>query len=1140
MRALSCLVLLAVWLLTPALAAAPAVFGFTPETAAAEQAIEQGFDAQLDPALMAEWLKRMSAEPNQVGSPHDKANAEWVRDQFRQWGWNAEIETFEVLYPTLKHHSLELTAPTKFVANLTEGPIPGDATSARADAMPAYNSYGADGDVTGELVYLNYGMDDDYKDLARRGLDVKGKIVIARYGGGYRGVKAKLAEEYGAIACIIYSDPKDDGYGQGDVYPKGGWRPAEGIQRGSVGDTPQFAGDPLTPGVGATAEAKRVPLAQAKGMPKIPVMPISYADAQPLLAAIGGPVAPLAWRGGLPIAYHLGPGPATVHLSIGSDWSLKTLYDVIAKVPGSVTPDEWILRANHRDAWAYGAWDPLSGHVIMMTEAKAIGALLRTGWRPKRTLVYASWDGEESNLLGSTEWVETHADELQRKAVVYINTDDTGRGFLRVGGSQSLQHLVSDVAGAVQDPETGVSLAARERASIRVAAFGRGVPERQRREARIAASGADLPLEQLGSGSDYTPFLHHLGVASLNLQFSGEDDQGGVYHSAYDTFEHYSRFGDPGEKYGVAGAQAAGRLVLRMANSDALPMQFTAFSTAITEYVAELHRLAEDKRRDAEELAKLLEENAFNLATDPTRRVGPPARGPDVPYFDFAPLDDVGVRLSRSARAYDELYSKVMAGTARLAAGQLSELNELLRGMEQTLTDARGLPARDWYRNLVYAPGSLSGYGAKTLPGIREGIEQERYEEAARYIPLTAAVLNAYCDRLERAIAVLREAAPSTPPVSVATPVTAAALALAERVAVARPTVAAAAIGGAGKPQHIFVILLENQSYTTTFGDGSSAPYLAKTLPAEGASIPGYYGIGHSSLPNYIALISGQAPNRDTQLDCPQFSEFRLIEPSLDSHGQALGQGCVYPPIVKTLPDQLEAKGLTWKAYMEDMGNVLARESATCGHSQLGLTEKSYNAAHGDKYAARHDPFVYFHSIIDDQARCDAHVVNLRQLAVDLRSVETTPHYNFVTPNLCNDGHDPRCIDGEAGGMAAANQFLQKWVGLITSSPAFRKDGLLVITFDETDMVGSDGSSACCGEKPLASATRFPPGLNGPGGGRVGAVLLSPFIKPGTVSSQAYNHYSLLRSVEDFFGLEHLGYAAEPDLRSLGSDVFTE
>jgi hypothetical protein len=337
----------------------------------------------------------------------------------------------------------------------------------------------------------------------------------------------------------------------------------------------------------------------------------------------------------------------------------------------------------------------------------------------------------------------------------------------------------------------------------------------------------------------------------------------------------------------------------------------------------------------------------------------------------------------------------------------------------------------------------------------------------------------------------------------------------------------------------VFVIVLENQSAGSSFGDHSQAPYLAQTLPAQGAMLVNYYAIGHSSLPNYVALISGQAPNRDTQLDCPVFSEFRPTQSEMDAHGQVLGRGCVYPRNVSTLSDQMEAAGLTWKAYMEDMGNDPSRESATCGHVALGAREKSYNAAPADKYAARHDPFVYFHSIIDDQARCEAHVVNLTRLAADLRSAGTTPNYSFISPNLCNDAHDPQCLDGQPGGMRAADAFLREWVPRIMQSPAFRRDGLLVITFDETDMVGSEGSTRCCGEMPLAGS-QFPPGLNGPGGGRVGAVLLSPLIRPGTVSTVPYNHYSLLRTVEDLFGLPHLGYAAEPDLRSLGEDVFTQ
>jgi N-acetylated-alpha-linked acidic dipeptidase len=736
---------------------ASVMFGFTADEAATEQGLEQRFDADINAGEMRGWLKTLSSEPNNVGSPHDKANAEAVRDLFKQWGWDAQIETFEVLYPTLKQHTLELVGPTKFVASLKEPPIAGDESSSRTDGLPAYNIYGGDGDVTGDLVYVNQGMPDDYKDLARRGIDVKGKIVITRYGGGWRGLKPKLAQEHGALGCIIYSDPKDDGYGPGDVYPKGGFRPAEGLQRGSVQDMTLYAGDPLTPGVGATKNAKRLKIDQAKTILKIPVLPISYGDAQPLLAALDGPVVPPSWRGALPITYHFGPGPAKVHLAISSDWGMKTLYDVIAKIPGAESPNEWIVRGNHRDGWVFGAWDPLSGHVAMLAEAKAVGALLQSGWKPKRTLVYASWDGEEPGLLGSTEWAETHADELQHKAVLYLNSDTNSRGFLGAGGSHTLQRLLNDAGASVKDPETGVSVVARLRARTLVEGFEKGATDEAKHDARIAASGADLPIEALGSGSDFTPFMQHLGIASLSIEYGGESDQGGVYHSNYDTFEHYVRFGDPQFAYGVAEAQTVGHVVLRVADAAVLPLQFTGFADTIATYVEELHKLTEGKRKSNEELDTLLDQNVFTLASDPTRAVLPPAREPKVPYLDFAPLDNAVPRLKASAKAYDALYAKLQAGEIKLSPAQLGELNALLQGMEQSLTQARGLPGREWFKHLIYAPGMLTGYGVKTLPGVRESIEADKWDVANEYSGATAAVLNAYCTRIDKATELLKK-----------------------------------------------------------------------------------------------------------------------------------------------------------------------------------------------------------------------------------------------------------------------------------------------------------------------------------------------------------------------------------------------
>ena len=723
---------------------ADALQGFSSRTAAVEEQLEQRFDADLSPADLRAWMEQLSSAPNHVGSAHDKANAEFILQKFREWGWDAAIEEFSVLYPTPREESLELTAPTHFAAKLHEPPVKEDETSQKnQDALPPYNVYGADGDVSAELVYVNQGMPDDYKELERQGLSVKGRIVIARYGGGWRGLKPKLAYEHGAVGCLIYSDPRDDGYGSGDAYPRGGYRPRDGVQRGSVQDMTLYSGDPLTPGVGATPGAKRLALKDARTVLKIPVLPISYGDAEPLLAALGGRVAPAAWRGGLPLTYHLGPGPAMVHLKVLSDWHQKTLYDVIAKIRGAEEPDRWIIRGNHHDAWVFGAADPFSGHVALMAEAKAIGKLVKDGWRPRRTLVYASWDGEEPGLLGSTEWVETHAAELRAKAVLYINSDMNSRGTLDVEGSHALQHFASEAARDVKDPETGVSVQTRALAARRIAAYEKG---------GTADAGGDLTLSALGSGSDYTPFLQHLGVNSLNAEFHGEADYG-VYHSAYDSFDHFRRFVDPTFQYGVALAQVMGRLVLRASQADLLPAQQSDFASAVAGYGEELHKLVDSMRAKTRDLAKLLDDGAYQAAADPRLPRSAPARAEDVPYLSFAELDNAIERLQSSAKAFDKEYKRLAADDGAHAAEERAHLNAAVAGLEQALTDPRGLPGRDWYRHMIYAPGSHTGYGVKTLPGIREAIEERRWDEANQYIGVVAHALNAYSARLDRAIA---------------------------------------------------------------------------------------------------------------------------------------------------------------------------------------------------------------------------------------------------------------------------------------------------------------------------------------------------------------------------------------------------
>lgn len=731
------------------------MLGFTSRGAAREHDLEQRFDAQLSASEMREWLKRLSSEPNQVGSPHDKANAEFLLAQFRKWGWDAHIEVFDVLYSTPKQELVEMVAPTTYRAMLHEPPVKGDRTSALSGALPPYNVYGADGDVTAPLVYVNYGMPADYKELARYGVSVKGKIVIVRYGKGWRGLKPQLAYEHGAVGCLIYSDPRDDGYFNGDSYPKGGWRPPEGVQRGSVMNMELYPGDPTTPGYASVPGAKHLAVKDATSILKIPVLPISYADATPLLQALGGPVAPASWRGALPLTYHLGAGPAEVHLVVKSDWSLKPIYDVIATLKGSTDRNQWVIRGNHHDGWVFGAWDPLAGTIAMMGEAKALGALHRQGWKPKRTIVYASWDGEEPMLLGSTEWAEAHAGELQQKGVLYLNSDTNARGFLSVGGSHSLQHMVNQVAAGITDPETRVSLQQRERALLEMTGAGPDASPISRDLAGLAAKGGDVPMDALGSGSDFSPFLDHLGLPTLNVEFGGEDADDGIYHSRYDSFDHFIRFGDPTFQYEVALAQVAGHIVMRTADAQVLPMRFIDFSATLDRYVRGLHREVDTERKAAQQQHELLDANAYGLTADPTQPVAPPERLPDVPSVDLTPLDQAAQRLRQSARAFESAYAARAAAGLSIPGPQLREINDLMATMEQRLLDASGLPGRPWYRNMMQAPGQLTGYAPKTIPAVREALEAHDWSGAEQNAVATSKVLDNYQTQLDRITALL-------------------------------------------------------------------------------------------------------------------------------------------------------------------------------------------------------------------------------------------------------------------------------------------------------------------------------------------------------------------------------------------------
>lgn len=737
--------------LTPTGAQDTALQGFTSANSTAERGWEDKFQAIPSPENLRESMRRLTAHPHHVGSAYDKNNAEWILSKYKEWGWDAQIETFLVLFPTPKERILEMTAPTHWTAKLQEPPLPADPTSSQQnEQLPSYNAYSTDGDVTAPLVFVNYGLPKDYEDLERLGVSVKGAIVIAKYGHSWRGIKPKVAAEHGAIGCLIYSDPADDGYARDNIFPQGPMRPSDGVQRGSVLDFPSTSpGDPLTPGIGATREAKRVAIKDSAAITKIPDLPISYGDAQPLLAALEGPIAPAEWRGGLPITYHVGPGKTKVHLKVNFNWDMKEIYDVIARIPGSQFPDEWVLRGNHHDAWVNGAEDPTSGQAALLEEARALGELMKQGWRPKRTLIYCSWDAEEPMLLGSTEWVEQHDRELAEHAVAYINSDGNGRGYLEAEGSHTLENLINDVARNVQDPETKVTVWRR----WQLQQIQKGKNEDARKEARLRA---DMRIDALGSGSDYTAFLDHLGIASLNLGYWGEGDSG-IYHSAYDDFYWYTHFSDTDFVYGRALSQTAGTAAMRLASADLLPFEFTNLADTIHAYQKELKKLAEDERAEIIERNKELEEGLFSATDDPRHPKVAPAHADVPPFLNFAPLDNSADALTHSAERYRDALRK--AWPAGVPAATLQDLNRKLMQSERRLTTSEGLLRRSWYRHMIYAPGVYSGYGVKTLPGIREAIEEKRWAEADTEIARVAKVLESESALIDSAAVELEQLA---------------------------------------------------------------------------------------------------------------------------------------------------------------------------------------------------------------------------------------------------------------------------------------------------------------------------------------------------------------------------------------------
>ncbi|HEX7905519.1 MAG TPA: transferrin receptor-like dimerization domain-containing protein [Chitinophagaceae bacterium] len=729
------------------LARAQKLMGFTDANATKQLDWEKQFDAQLKAASQDEWMKFLTSHPHHVGSPQDKLNAEYMANLFKQWGYQTEIASYYVLFPTPKTRVLELLGSKPYKAKLEESTIPQDRTSGqKAEQLPSYNAYSADGDVTAELVFVNRGIPADYDELERMGVSVKGKIVIAKYGGSWRGIKPKVAAEHGAIGCLIYSDPEDDGYAQGDVYPEGPFRPKDGVQRGSVMDMPVYPGDPLTPGYASTKDAKRLDRNDAITLMKIPVIPISYEDALPLLQSLSGPVVPAAWRGGLPITYHAGPSKEKVHLKLQFNWDIKTLYNVIAKLPGSELPDEWIIRGNHHDGWVNGAADPISGMVSEMDEARAIGELVKKGFKLKRTLVYCAWDGEEEGLLGSTEWAEDHQEELRKKAVMYVNTDGNSRGFVSAAGSHTLEPFFNEIANDVTDPQTGVSIKERKYASAIVSAD---------KAARTKLIGnKNIKLGALGAGSDWSGFLQFLGIASLNLGFGGEGS-GGEYHSIYDSYDHFTRFKDPGFKYGVTLSKTAGRVMMRMANADVLPLDVNSFYKTVNDYVTELKTLLDNTRADIEQENKMIADKLYDLAKDPTKGVQSPKPKEAAPFLNFSELENTLVQLKSNTEEFQKLY----AGSTQLTPDKQKQLNEILFKVERSLINEKGLPRRSWYKHQVYAPGYYTGYGVKTLPGIREGIEERNWKEAQENIAIVAATMETYNTQVKQAISILSKKA---------------------------------------------------------------------------------------------------------------------------------------------------------------------------------------------------------------------------------------------------------------------------------------------------------------------------------------------------------------------------------------------
>ncbi len=734
----------------------PAPIGFAPATAVAHREAERKAMAVPTPADARRWLRTLTAEPHPAGSPADEKTAKFVRDRLREWGWTAEIVPYEVLLnqPSAPP-TLGLDRPEPMDLDVDERPVAADADSASSDAFPAFHGYGVSGTASGQVIYANYGRPEDFKQLEDLGLDVRDKLVLCRYGGLFRGLKVLNAQKRGARGVLIYSDPADDGFAKGDVYPDGPFRPESAVQRGSVQFLSLGPGDPSTPDGPSIPGAPRLPFDGRFGFPlqfeeqvkeweaktklrrddyfaTIPSIPIGYGAANEILTRLAGPNVPNGWQGGLPLSYHVGPGPAEATMTVSTEYKLRTIWNVIATLPGSVEPDRWVMLGNHRDAWVYGAVDPSSGTAATLEVCRALGQAAKEGWKPRRTVVYASWDAEEYGLVGSTEWAEQFAADVDRKAALMLNVDAAVSGpELDMGGVPSLRDLVLGSAASVTDPRTGRNLRDAWVESKR-AGWVASSPlllsdPFWSRDGRPAEPVGFIPqMAPLGSGSDYTAFLDHLGVPSMDVDFSGRY---GVYHSIYDDFHWMEKHGDPEFLTHATAARLYVAILMRAAGADVLPLRFTPYAQALRSYVDEL---------------RLLRARQVRKAASPA---------PDEGFEGLTTLADAVLAFDAEARKLDDALNALDRRDGARPE-KLEALNEALTRIERAFLLPDGLAGRPWFKHAVYAPGLTTGYASWPLPAVREAIELNRPDPLKAAVPATAQALARAAAAIAQAAAV--------------------------------------------------------------------------------------------------------------------------------------------------------------------------------------------------------------------------------------------------------------------------------------------------------------------------------------------------------------------------------------------------